>query len=59
MNGKPFVVDSGNFRIQVFTPEVVNPSQPLPSQEICADGIDNDGDLLIDEGCPLSPSANT
>ena len=72
--GKPFVVDSGNFRIQVFAPEGVNPSnvgiqlfapesvnppQPPPSQEICGDGIDNDGDILIDEGCPPSPPANT
>ena len=52
-DGKPFVVDSGNFRIQVFTPEVVNTQQLLPpAQEICNNEIDDDdgggGDGLID-----------
>lgn len=28
---------------------------PPPSQEICGDGIDNDGDGQIDEGCPAPP----
>jgi hypothetical protein len=27
----------------------------LPTPEICGDGIDNDGDILIDEGCPQPP----
>jgi hypothetical protein len=28
---------------------------PSPPPEICGDGIDNDGDILIDEGCPQPP----
>jgi DNA-binding beta-propeller fold protein YncE len=72
--GKAFVVDSGNERIQVFAPEGVNPTNfgiqafapesvnpppPLPSQEICGDGIDNDGDILIDEGCAATNGTAT
>ena len=47
-DAKPFVVDSGNFRIQVFTPEVVNTQQLSPAQEICNNEIDDDGDGLVD-----------
>ena len=28
---------------------------PPPDEEICGDGIDNDGDGQIDEGCPTTP----
>ena len=33
----------------------VHGPDPSPPPEICGDGIDNDGDKLIDEGCPTSP----
>jgi DNA-binding beta-propeller fold protein YncE len=51
-DGKPFIVDSGNFRIQVFTPEVVNSQQLPQAQEICNSGIDDDGDGLVDIADP-------
>jgi hypothetical protein len=35
----------------VFSNSFDNP----PTPEICGDGIDNDGDILIDEGCPQPP----
>jgi len=31
--GKPFVVDSGNFRIQIFTPEVVSTAELNPNKK--------------------------
>lgn len=33
----------------------VQPPPPPPPAEICGDGIDNDKDGQIDEGCPLPP----
>src|SRR4051812_24321439 len=32
------------------------PPPPPPPVELCGDGIDNDGDGVIDEGCPTSPT---
>jgi hypothetical protein len=36
---------------------IVNGSStpPQPKVEICGDGIDNDNDGLVDEGCPINP----
>lgn len=34
------------------------PQGPPPPPEICNDGIDNDGDELIDEGCPTEICGN-
>jgi parallel beta-helix repeat protein len=33
-----------------------NPPPPPPPAEVCGDGIDNDDDGLIDEGCPPPPT---
>ena len=67
-DGKPFIVDSGNFRIQVFTPEVVNlsnfgiqlftpevvnPPQPPTPQEISDDQMK---DLLSNLPSMIIPS---
>ena len=38
---------TGNFRIQVFTPEVVNTQQLSPAQEICNNRVDDDGNGLV------------
>jgi hypothetical protein len=37
------------------TPNCVAPPDPSPPQEeVCSDGVDNDGDGQVDEGCPSS-----
>jgi hypothetical protein len=36
-----------------------NSFDSLPTPKICGDGIDNDGDKLIDEGCPPPPPPTT
>ena len=43
-DGKPFIVDSGNFRIQVFTPEVVSTAElnPIKKTQPSSDMIPND-----------------
>lgn len=43
----------------VINGTVVNGTQTPPpvKVEICGDGIDNDGDGLVDEGCPVLPPA--
>ncbi|HEX5975825.1 MAG TPA: LamG-like jellyroll fold domain-containing protein, partial [Nitrososphaeraceae archaeon] len=43
-DGKPFIVDSGNFRIQVFTPEVVSTAElnPIKKTQPSSDMIPKD-----------------
>jgi hypothetical protein len=35
------------------------PPPPPPHTEVCGDGIDNDGDGQVDEGCVVNPPADT
>jgi hypothetical protein len=35
------------------------PPPPPPPVEVCGDGIDNDGDGVVDEGCVVEPPADT
>ena len=41
--------------IDVFGLPVSTPPPPLPQEEICGDGIDNDNNGQIDEGCNSEP----
>ena len=54
-DGKPFIVDSGNFRIQVFTPEVVSTAElnPITKTQPSSDMIPKD--LLSQPPSMVSP----
>ena len=56
LSGK-FIQNDGDI-IDQFTITKQAGSLP-PPVEICGDGIDNDGDKQVDEGCPLPPPSGT
>jgi hypothetical protein len=41
---------------QVGIGTYVAPPPPPPPTEVCGDGVDNDGDGLVDEGCTVAPT---
>ena len=62
VNGSFSKVQTGNMTLVNGTEEImfynktnVTSTPPPTPIEICGDGIDNDGDGLVDEGCPILP----